>query len=73
MAVRHAGRKTRSQGTKKQTAAAATRRSRGAVDAPGKRHRTPPPQEALDTRMGELRGKKMGQKSAKAGWRGGRS
>lgn len=48
----------------------ATRQSRGPVDAPGKRHRTPPPQEALQPRMGEPQGKRMGQKSTKAGFRG---
>lgn len=56
----------------KQTAIPATRRSRGPVDAPGKRHRKPPPQEAIDKRMGEPRGKQMGQKSKKTGMRGGR-
>jgi hypothetical protein len=40
--------------------------------APGKRHRKPGPQEAIDKRMGEPRGKQMGQKSVKAGWRIGR-
>jgi hypothetical protein len=48
-------------------AAAETRASRGAVHAPGKRHRKPPPQEAIDKRMGEPVGKKMGQKSFKVG------
>lgn len=52
--------------------AVATRPSRGAVDAPGKRHRKPPPQERLDKRMGEPVGKKMGQKSAKGRIRGAR-
>jgi len=42
------------------------------ADAPGKRHRKPAPQEAIDKRMGEPRGKHMGQKSVKAGWRIGR-
>ena len=41
--------------------------SRGAVDAPGKRHRKPPPQEAIDKRMGEPVGKKTGQKNFKMG------
>ena len=41
--------------------------SRGAVDAPGKRHRKPPPQEHLDKRMGEPVGKQMGQKSFQVG------
>ena len=48
------------------------RQSRGPVDAPGKRHRTPPPQETVNKRLGETRGKEMGQKSVKAGWRSGR-
>ena len=42
-------------------------RSGGAVDAPGKRHRKPPPQESIDKRMGEPRGKKVGQKQFKVG------
>ena len=48
------------------------RASRGAVDAPGKRHRKPPPQEAIDKRMGEPVGKQMGQKSVKNALRHGR-
>jgi len=48
----------------------AVRASRGPVDAPGKRHRKPPPQEWLDKRMGEPSGKQMGQKSAKTRGRG---
>lgn len=48
------------------------RASRGAVDAPGKHHRKPPPQEALDKRMGEPMGKQVGQKSAKNRMRSGR-
>ena len=55
-----------------QTATAATRVSRGPVDAPGKHHRKPPPQEPIDKQMGEPRGKQMGQKGAKTGRRGGR-
>jgi len=43
------------------------RASRGAVDAPGKRHRKPPPQERIDKRMGEPVGKKMGQKGFQVG------
>ena len=56
------------QATKKNATAknrATTRVSRGPVDAPGKRHRKPPPQERLDKRMGEPVGKQLGQKSAK--------
>ena len=41
--------------------------SRGAVDAPGKRHRKPPPQESINKRMGEPVGKQMGQKSFQVG------
>jgi hypothetical protein len=48
------------------------RPSRGPVDAPGKRHRKPPPQEPLDRRMGEPMGKQMGQKSARNRMRTGR-
>lgn len=55
-----------------ESAPEATRPNRGAVDAPGKRHRKPPPQETIDTRLGEPHGKRMGQKSVKSGWRGGR-
>lgn len=54
------------------TVAPTMRASRGAVDAPGKRHRKPPPQERLDKRMGEPVGKKMGQKSPKGRIRSGR-
>jgi hypothetical protein len=47
----------------------ATRLSRGPVDAPGKRHRKPPAQEAINTQLGEPRGKQMGQKSRKTDFR----
>ena len=56
--------------TAKQTATSATRVSRGQVDAPGKRHRKPLPQERISKRMGEPRGKQMGQKNAKRADRG---
>ena len=49
-----------------------TRPSRGPVDAAGKRHRKPLPDEPIDKRMGEPRGKQMGQKGVKSGMRGGR-
>ena len=49
------------------TRAAKTTRSGGAVDAPGKRHRKPPPQEKVDKRMGEVQGKQAGQKQFKVG------
>jgi hypothetical protein len=71
MAVRKAAQKDQSEAAK-QTAASATRLSRGPVDAPGKRHRKPLPQEPIDKRMGEPTGKQMGQKSAKNARRGGR-
>ena len=51
---------------------APARRSRGPVDAAGKRHRKPPPQEPISKRMGEPRGKQMGQKTSKNERRGGR-
>ena len=56
----------------KQTATPVTRPSRGPVDAPGKRHRKPLPQERIGKLMGEPVGKQMGQKSAKNRRRGGR-
>jgi len=40
------------------------------VDAPGKRHRKPPPQVRLDKRMGEVVGKKMGKKNVKHAMKG---
>ena len=43
------------------------RASRGPVDAPGKRHRKPLPQESINKRMGEPRGKNAGQKQFKVG------
>ena len=51
---------------------APVRRSRGPVDAPGKKHRKPPPQEKFDRHMGEPVGKQMGQKSMKNRMRSGR-
>ena len=62
----------RDQGAKPTPPAAAPRRSRGPVDAPGKRHRKPLPAERLDKRMGEAIGKKLGQKGAKSVMRRGR-
>ncbi len=47
-------------------------RSGGTVDAQGKRHRKPPPDEQYDPRLGEPMGKQMGQKSVKNGMRRGR-
>ena len=57
---------------KKPVPAETTRASRGAVDAPGKQHRKPPPDEVINKRMGEPVGKKMGQKSGKNAMRRGR-
>ena len=37
------------------------------VHAPGKKHRKPPPQESVNKRMGEPRGKHAGQKQFRAG------
>ena len=54
------------------TTPSATRVSRGPVDAPRKHHRKPLPPEPIDKRMGEPRGKQMGQKNAKTGRHGGR-
>ncbi len=85
MAVRKAGQRARSKAveatnrvaaltrtkTAKPTATPAARISRGPVDAPGKHHRKPPPQERIDRLMGEPTGKKMGQKSVKTRGRGG--
>ena len=53
--------------TAKTAAQTALRPSRGLVDAPGKRHRQPPPNVKLDKRMGEPVGKQMGQKSFQVG------
>jgi hypothetical protein len=64
---------TPSNGVRKPAVVATMRVSRGAVDAPGKKHRKPPPPEAIDKRMGEPVGKKMGQKSGKHAMRYGRS
>lgn len=72
MPIRKVEQKTQSQAAAKQAVSSATRLGRGAVDAPGKRHRKPLPQEPIDKRMGEPRGKQMGQKSVKTGWRSGR-
>ena len=57
----------------KSAAASAKGRSGGTVDAPGKRHRKPPPQESINKRMGEPTGKKAGQKQFGPGLRRGRS
>ena len=72
MAVRKASPKDQSPEPVKPTASSVPRLSRGSVDAPGKHHRKPPPQEVIDKRMGEPRGKQMGQKSVKTDRRRGR-
>ena len=51
----------------KSTASVAKGRSGGTVDAPGKRHRKPPPQESINKRMGEAGGKNAGQKQFRPG------
>lgn len=51
----------------KPSAVVAPKPDRGPVDAPGKRHRKPPPSVKVDKRMGEPVGKKMGQKSFQTG------
>ena len=68
--VRKAAAKSAAKPKGKSAAKAAKGRSGGAVDAPGKRHRRPPPQELFDPRLGEPMGKQMGQKSLKRRGRG---
>jgi hypothetical protein len=53
--------------SKAQPAKTTKGRSGGVVDAPGKRHRKPPPQEPINKRLGEVTGKKAGQKQFKVG------
>jgi hypothetical protein len=62
--VNHASPLARQAG-EKPAVTSTIRASRGPVDAPGKRHRKPPPQERVAKRMGEATGKQMGQKSVK--------
>jgi len=52
---------------KKSAAKKAKDRSGGTVDAPGKRHRKPPPDELFDPRLGEPMGTQMGQKNFRRG------
>ncbi len=54
----------------KKSASQRKARSGGVVDAPGKRHRRPPPDELFDKRLGEPMGKQMGQKHLKRRPRG---
>jgi len=70
--MRTTAQKDRSRAPAIRTTTGPPRPGRGPVDAPGKRHRKPQPREPIDKRMGEPRGKQMGQKSVKAGWRSGR-
>lgn len=66
--ARMAGAKPKAAAPAKAAAAVSPRQSRGAVDAPGKKHRKPPPQgKILNKMMGEPEGKKAGQKNFKAG------
>lgn len=66
-----AARKSAATPARKSKAKAAQKaRSGGMVDAPGKRHRKPPPHELFDPRLGEPMGKQMGQKSLKRRGRG---
>jgi hypothetical protein len=46
--------------------------SRGPVDAPGKSHRKPPPQEKFERHMGESKVQQMGQKGIKGRMQRGR-
>jgi hypothetical protein len=51
---------------------AAQPKSRGLVDAPGKRHRKPPPQERGNPRMSEPKGSQSAPKIVQTMRRGGR-
>jgi hypothetical protein len=64
---RREGEKSPAVAGEKAAVASTVRASRGPVDAPGKRHRKPPPQESINKRMGEPRGKNAGQKQFKVG------
>ena len=59
--------RTAKKSTATPTAPSTKGRSGGTVDAPGKRHRKPPPQESINKRMGERVGKQAGQKQFKVG------
>ena len=72
VAVRKPTQKNQADAGEMTTAVTSTiRATRGPVDAPGKRHRKPPPQDWIAKRMGEATGKHMGQKSVKNGMRRG--
>lgn len=73
--VTGAAKKSKAPGSPKRRArdgekSASKGRSGGMVDAAGKRHRRPPPQELFDPRLGEPMGRQMGQKSLKRRGRG---
>ena len=57
--------------SKGKSTTAVKRRSKGAVDAQGKRHRKPPVEELFDPLLGEPMGKQMGAKDVRR--RGGRA
>jgi len=65
MAARKATQRDQSSAAGKQTATSATRLNPGPVDAPGKLHRKPPPQEPIDKRLGEPRGKQMVKRASR--------
>lgn len=65
MAVRKPAQKSQSQAAGKQTTSSATRLSRGPVDARGKRHRKPLPQERIDERLGEPRANRWGRRASR--------
>jgi CBS domain-containing protein len=70
--VRQRGERMKTRRTApKQTATTRMSLDRGAVDAPGKRHRKPVPPTPMAKRMGEPRGKRIVQKSVKTGGRRG--
>jgi hypothetical protein len=57
--------KGRGREGEKSTAPAGKKRSGGAVDAPGKRHRKPPPQELFDPLLGKPMGRQIAQKTVR--------
>jgi len=58
--------------SQKTPAASAVKRSRGLVDAPGKRHRKPPPQTRVGKHASEPKARVIGNPNLKTGRRGGR-
>jgi len=60
--------KAKPRSTRKATSTTVTKR--GAVDAPGKRHRQPPPQERGSRRMTDPKGSQTGPQKVKAARRG---